>query len=129
MLAAENGHPVSWLGFARSRPRLRQYLPGIREDPQARIDALQQEAEALKAENQKLRAKLEKARTLEGKERTSALKIIAGMAVDKYGWHPRTPQPGAVKKILGGLQRTDFPVADNTLRKFLTQAAEEFGGS
>jgi len=121
-LAAENGHTVHWEPFARSRPRLRQYLPGEREDLQARVGALE-------AENRELTAKLERARALEGQELISALKMIAGIATDKYGWHPHTPQPDVVKLIVGSLQRAGYPLADNTVRKFLRLAAKLLLGS
>jgi hypothetical protein len=59
-----------------------------------------------------------------GKERESVLKLIIGMALGGYGYDPRRSRSDAVAVITSDLTRAGVELSDDTVRKWLKQAAE-----
>lgn len=62
---------------------------------------------------------------LRPKERSSLLKIIYGVAVDKFDYDPNKGKSSAPKLISDACQRTGVHIDDETVRKWLRIAAEE----
>jgi hypothetical protein len=85
---------------------------------QNRIDSLNEEVSALKA------TELDK--PLAGKERSGFLKVIVGMAMDAYGYDPRTPRSSTPREISESIERFGEPVTDETIRKILNEGKELF---
>lgn len=60
------------------------------------------------------------------RERTTLLKIILGMAIDKYGYRPEEEKNPATGKnrnsIYEGLEKAGLSVNDDTIRKYINEA-------
>jgi hypothetical protein len=61
---------------------------------------------------------------LSTKERTTALKLILGMAMGGYAYNPKRRGP-AVSDILSDLERRGLAVSEQTIRDWLNEALEE----
>jgi hypothetical protein len=59
------------------------------------------------------------------RERQTAHKLILGMAIGGYGYDPKAERSTIVTEIVGDLARCDISVTDDTVRKWLKEAAEE----
>lgn len=57
-------------------------------------------------------------------ERNTLLKIIAGMAIDSYGFDPKAARSEVAKKISDDIFRHGIKVTDDTIRKWLKIASE-----
>jgi hypothetical protein len=64
------------------------------------------------------------AEQLHPKARTSLLKLIAGMAVDKFRFDPGKANTETASKIQSALQRAGLSIDDDTVRKWLVEAGE-----
>ncbi|MGE5539630.1 MAG: hypothetical protein ACM30I_13505 [Gemmatimonas sp.] len=62
---------------------------------------------------------------LEGKALTTALKLILGMALAAYNYDPKSGRSGVPKEVSDDLQRHGISVSDDTVRQWLTRAADE----
>jgi len=71
----------------------------------------------LKSKTQRITVQSE---NLQESERKCVLSIIAGMAIEKYGY----PQHTSVKKINNAIERAGLSISDNSLRKYLKMALE-----
>jgi hypothetical protein len=127
-LAAENGHHVPWLGFARSRPKLRLFLPEGEEDHAKALEEHRGTIARLSAENEQLRRELVLLRPLAGKERVSVFRVLGGMA--RAGWriNLKTPETSAFQELLHDLETHGAKTSRNTLRKYLGEADEHVDG-
>ena len=63
-------------------------------------------------------------RGLLGKERESVLRLIIGMAVKGYGYDPTTTRSKMVAEITSDLTMAGVELTDDTVRKWLREAAE-----
>jgi hypothetical protein len=63
-------------------------------------------------------------RGLLGKERESVLRLIIGMAIGGYGYDPKASRSKEVSIIASDLTRAGVPLTDDTVRKWLREAAE-----
>lgn len=75
----------------------------------------------LSTTTQKLAQKSEE-KPLGTRERDTLLKIIIGMAIDKYHYDPKAIKGSAVTKIKDGLERAGFKITDDTIRDKLQEA-------
>jgi hypothetical protein len=93
-----------------------------------RVRADQDLREALRARVAELEAKLSSTPPLErgvlGKERESLLKLIIGMAVKGYRYDPTSARSNAVPEIASDLAQLGLPLSDDTVRKWLKEAAD-----
>jgi hypothetical protein len=62
---------------------------------------------------------------LEGKGRSSALKLILGLALGGYGYDPTAAKSGKVKEICDDLHRHGIELGDDAVRRWLTEAAKQ----
>lgn len=62
---------------------------------------------------------------LEGKGRSSALKLILGMALGGYGYDPKATKSGTVREICDDLHRHGIELSDDAVRRWLTEAAAQ----
>ena len=60
----------------------------------------------------------------EAKVKKTLLKIILGIAVDKYAFDPRRNHNATAKQISGKLEEMGLKVSQDTVRDYLTEAAE-----
>jgi hypothetical protein len=58
------------------------------------------------------------------RERDTLLKLVIGMAVDGYGHNPKAAKSNVPKEIADILADLGMSVSDDTVRKYLKQAAE-----
>jgi hypothetical protein len=58
------------------------------------------------------------------KERTSLLRMIIGMAIGRYAYDPTKAKNDAPKRIANDLAKVGLSLDDDTIRKWLQQAAE-----
>jgi hypothetical protein len=66
-------------------------------------------------------------RDIETREKTTLLKLIYVMARAKYGYDPARAQNPAVQQICKDLSKYCLQVGDETVRKKLREASNEFG--
>jgi hypothetical protein len=66
-----------------------------------------------------------KERRLVPKEEASLLKLVLGMAIDKYSFKPRMGNSRTPKLIADALAREGMAIDEDTVRKWLSKAAEE----
>jgi hypothetical protein len=82
----------------------------------------------LKLHIEELESKLNAApppeRGLSGKERESVLKLVIGMAVKGYTFNPTAARSTAVSEITSDLAELGLSISDDTVRKWLKEAAE-----
>jgi hypothetical protein len=101
----------------------------------AQMDKLMQQVQSdkeihksLQARIAELEATLNAAPTAErgllGKERESVLRLIIGMAVKGYGYDPTTTRSKVVTEITSDLTKAGVELTDDTVRKWLRDAAE-----
>lgn len=62
--------------------------------------------------------------TLKGKERTSLLRLVLGMAMAKYGYNPKAAKSPTAKKIASDLLEKGIKLDEDTIRKWLKESAE-----
>lgn len=62
---------------------------------------------------------------LEGKGRSSALKLILGMALGGYGYDPTAAKSGTVREICDDLHLHGIELSDDAVRRWLTEAAAQ----
>lgn len=63
-------------------------------------------------------------KSLGTRERETLLKLIAGMAVDGYGYDPKASKSPVPKEIESSLSQLGISITDDTIRKWLKEAAE-----
>lgn len=63
------------------------------------------------------------------KEKDSLLKLVLAMAVRKYGYDPNALKNDAIKKIGADLDKEELKLDDDTIRKWLKEAADRFARS
>ncbi len=63
-------------------------------------------------------------RPLQDRERGSLLKLIIGMAIDSYGYDPKSSRSTTAKEIAYDLVRTGLTLDEDTIRKYLQMARE-----
>lgn len=61
---------------------------------------------------------------LKTRERETALKLIIGMAMAGYKYNPRMNKNTAIADITNDLDKLGIAVSDDTIRKWLNEAAE-----
>jgi hypothetical protein len=130
-------------GEVESNPRPRDFLAWTEqksidfpEDLKKQVYAVDQKTEtweALRAQRDELKsrlAKCEAARTSETplgtRERNTLLKIIIAMAIDKYRYNKDAPHQRAAGSIAESTAKVGVPVSDDTIRKYLAEAAVEY---
>lgn len=89
------------------------------------IEKLQNENEALKLQIDKFNhTKPSSAATdpLRSDERLSLLKMIRGIAVEKYAYDPDKKRNSAARDITSDVEKQGFKIDDGTVRKWLDQA-------
>jgi hypothetical protein len=72
--------------------------------------------------------RIERGDELRGKRRNSALRLILGMALEKYGYDPKALKNQATGKIAGDLALNDLAVSAETIKDFLDEAVAELLG-
>jgi hypothetical protein len=101
-----------------------EFLNGLSQ----RVRADQDVQEALRARVGELEAKLNATPPLErgvlGKERESVLKLIIGMAIKGYRYDPTSSRSATVSEITSDLEQLGLSLSDDTVRKWLKEAAE-----
>ena len=63
---------------------------------------------------------------LKTSERGSLLKIILGMAIEQYGFDPEAKKSETVAQIMADLVENRISVSDDTIRKYLKEAADKY---
>jgi len=64
------------------------------------------------------------AERLDPRAEDSMLKIIAGAAVEKYGYRGPNNRKGAVSKIKSGVEKVGLPITEKTVRRYVDNAYE-----
>ncbi|GEP04934.1 hypothetical protein [Methylobacterium oxalidis] len=64
---------------------------------------------------------------LNAKSRQSFLKIVLGLAAATYSYDPQKPRGSIVREIKDDLDRIGISLDEDTVRKWLAEAADEFG--
>jgi hypothetical protein len=59
------------------------------------------------------------------RERQTALKLILGMALGGYGYDPKAERSTTITEIVGDLAQRGISITDDTVRKWLKEAAAE----
>ena len=72
---------------------------------------------------EKAEAKVEQG-ALHPRERDTLLKLVIGMAMDSYRYDPAAPRSKVPAEIAADLEKKGITVTDDTIRKWLKQAAE-----
>lgn len=110
-----------WKSEAQQLGAIRQQIDSQR----AEIERLRAEIRAKDDKAGKVTAELErlKADALTGKARTTALKIIAGMAMSGYGMDIHSARLEGIGEVVGDLQRSGAGVTEKTLRDWIKEAA------
>ena len=91
---------------------------GIERDE--RISALVEERDALLGLVAEFRAA---GKPLYPKERESVLKLIIGMAIEGYRYDPSISRSPTTKEITDDLSKVGLPISEDTVRKWLKEAA------
>jgi hypothetical protein len=119
--AEENGAPLP--------DDLRRSVEARNATPNWKVmyDDLFRKYEELSKERDFVKGELDKARrdTLTGKERTSAKRLIIGMAVAKWKYDPRLERNKATQEIANELHLLGIDLDVDTVRKWLQESAEE----
>lgn len=120
-LAAAERERDHWKSEAQQLGAIRQQIDSLR----AEIERLRAEIRAKDDKAGKVTAELErlKADALTGKARTTALKIIAGMAMSGYGMDIHSARLEGIGEVVGDLQRSGAGVVEKTLRDWIKEAA------
>lgn len=58
------------------------------------------------------------------RERNTLLKLVLGLAMDCYGYQPNAPRSSTAREIASALEVQGIPVSEDTIRKYLVEAAE-----
>jgi hypothetical protein len=66
---------------------------------------------------------------LGNRERETLLKLVIGMAIGAYGHNPAAKKTDTVTQIVDDLARAGAPLSDETVRKYLKEAASLLSGS
>lgn len=66
---------------------------------------------------------------LGNRERETLLKLVIGMAIGAYGHNPAAKKTDTVSQIVDDLARAGAPLSDETVRKYLKEAASLLSGS
>lgn len=66
---------------------------------------------------------------LGNRERETLLKLVIGMAIGAYGHNPAAKKTDTVSQIVDDLARTGTPLSDETVRKYLKEAAALLSGT
>ncbi len=120
-LAAAEREREHWKSEAQQLGAIRQQIDSQR----AEIERLRTEVRAKDDKARKVTAELERlqADALAGKARTTALKIIAGLAMTGYGMNIHSPRLEKIGEVVEDLQRCGAGVTEKTLRDWLKEAA------
>jgi regulator of replication initiation timing len=142
----ERIRPVEFLDWARQNnvhfpDELEKAVSAIEvdiEQLEQRCEQLEQQLGELRSENQKLKSELDRLRggsspqpkgrsTKEPskKERTSLNKLIIGMALEGYKWNPKAERNQVTKDITDDLKKCGLKLDQDTVLKYLREAAEE----
>lgn len=105
-----------------------------------RAESLNQKCQSLQAEIERLRSELQikvdhearliqennelKNAMLDGKARTTALKIIGGLLIEGYGFNIHEPRLDGIGEVVKDLQKAGADVTEKTLRAYIKEAAE-----
>lgn len=85
-----------------------------------RTGALEEFQESLVEESREGDAKAD----VSTRERSTLLKLVIGMAMEGYKYSPEAARSGAVTEIAGDLAKHGLDVSDDTVRKYLHEAAK-----
>lgn len=132
---AGHGHRIAdWKSnydeMKRMYDELMEMCDRIRERRQADLNELAEtraERDTLLRRVQEIEAALNSRppeKELGGKERQTALKLIIGMAVRGYRFDPTSPRSPIPKEIASDLSLIGVPLDEDTVRKWLRNAAE-----
>ena len=132
---AAHGHQISdWKSnfdkMKKMYDELKEAYTGVRsrwDADRAALSEVTRERDALAEETQRLRqamvAKGEN-KDLGGKERQTAMKLIVGMAVHGYRFDPLSTRSAVFAEIASDLHLTGVPLDEDTVRKWVRNAAE-----
>lgn len=114
----------------RQQIRQGQYLDSLRAYSVGNIEPLRQTIDALKLVNEPvpdLHAPVPfdgGDKPLHTKERNTLLKLVIGMAIDSYQFDPKGAKSAVPKQIADDLAKHGISIDDDTVRKYLKQAAD-----
>lgn len=121
-LAASEQDRVSWKMKAESLGRsadqckeLQREIEGLRKELREKEDVIGK----LNAERESLNSD-----ALKGKQKTTALKIIGGIATEQYGINLHDSRLTGIGEIVDDLERAGVPVTEKTLRAYLKEAGD-----
>lgn len=139
-LVVASGHQVAdWKTAYDSLKERTEELESERQEELARLNTARHsmgielqstlaQNEALLRENADLKAKVEspmrKGDTLSRRERESLMKLVIGMAIAGYKYRPGANRNAATAEIAGDLATSGIPLDEDTVRKWLQEAAE-----
>jgi septal ring factor EnvC (AmiA/AmiB activator) len=93
------------------------------------INSLAGESDALRSRNVELEQALKQAQAkekpLSTRQRETALKLIIGMAVTRYGYDPSVKRSDKISEIVNDLDSAGVSLDDDTVRKWLREAADQ----
>jgi len=105
-------------------PRKNNYYPagGLPEDAVlvVRMEALRKVQKVINKPSKK---------EVSTRERDTLYKIIIGMAIRGYAYKPKAQRNNAIADIVRDLEHLGIPVSDDTVRKYIKEAAELLDGN
>ena len=121
-LAANEQDLVHWKMKAESLERSAKRC----EELQREVDVLRKELREKSGTISRLTTEQAtlKSDILDSRQKTTALKIIGGMAIGAYGINIHDSRLSGIGEIVSDLERTGAGVVDKTLRTYLREAAE-----
>lgn len=111
---------TKYLDERKLRPAVEDYYPTSLPDDAVwvvRTEALRRLEESVDDESAK-------DRKLSTTERNTLLKLVIGMAIDGYGYNPKSLRSDVPKRISDDLATNEIYVSDDTIRRWLKAASE-----
>ncbi|MEQ8964831.1 MAG: hypothetical protein RID91_03305 [Azospirillaceae bacterium] len=91
---------------------------------EAALSAVAEERDALHGRVQSLEARSPTEKSVSTRERASLLKLVIGIAAVGYGYDPSASRSEKIKEIAEDLASLGVPLDEDTVRKWLREAAE-----
>lgn len=83
--------------------------------------------ESVRKKNRTVAGSAEQNRPLGTKEQQTLLKLVLGLAVDGYGYRPKDSRSKVIPEIKRNLESVGVKLDEDTIRKWLREAADEHG--